>query len=167
MKYVKTYEGWFDFLKKKKEPKRDEISAKLQADKITEEIVDSMWDIFDKYEIVDKSQNDEPLYIPSDAKSDSLYWYYNYTKDGVDEGYIKCGIIISGWKNYIGTDIRSLVDDKQSQPLGNEFLNDMNKLIPVINARTGIVLNKPYIMGNKYIIDFPVYISNLRRIRGW
>lgn len=173
MKYLRTYEGLFDFLKKKKIEPVPEISVKQQCSDITDEIVDSMWDIFDKYEINDSSSLDKW----QSSSPSGLHWNYNYTQLN-DGSTVKCGIRISGWKNYIGTDIRSLVDDKFEQPLGNEFLNDMREIIPVINARTGIVLNRPHIggpftagypadMGSNYIIDFAPYISSNIRRRGW
>jgi len=160
MNYIKTYEGLFDFLKKKKkiEPV-PEISIKQQCDDITEEIIDSMWDILDKYDATDSRSS----HLPGPGK---MHWRYNYTQ--LNNGSLaKCGIIILGVADRMSNEILQGGD-------GANILRDINEIIPVINNRTGIVLNKPHVGEDRFasglsglVIDFPAYMSANRRRRGW
>jgi hypothetical protein len=158
MKYIKTYEGLFDFLKKKKPDlekiAREQKSDKEHCDNITEEIIDSMWDIFDQYNIDDATTLDKW----TSCTPGGLHWKYNNTtlNDGTK---VNCGIIIKG--------IDLLTKSNEVGAKCAEILEEIYKIIPIINGRTGISLNDPHAAKGGIIIDFPMYMSSNKRRRGW
>lgn len=157
MRYIKTFEGLFDFLKKGKDPEK---SAKEACSEITDEIVDSMLEIFDKYNIsqIPQEENERILSLPANCylggsercrstqtNQTDLYWYYNYTDDvKIDRGrvifnggIIKCGIEVVqcdffyGRKNYL----------EASEKLHLDLVSDIKEIIPVISGRVDIDVN--------------------------
>lgn len=148
-KYIKTYEGLFDFLKKKKVKPLPQKSDAENCNEITEEIIDSMWDIFDKYNIDDCTTRDKWRKSPPE----SLQWNYGYATLN-DGEKVKCGIIIVN-ANSVESDVFI------------ELSKDINDIIPIINARTGISLNKPVFIDSRLIINFLPYIGSNTRKRGW
>lgn len=177
MKYIKTYEGLFSFLKggiinkiKQNTESKQDLIRKTYGE-VTEMIVDSMLDIFDKYEIDQLDQKDKEFIYTvrgsfhqfrkrevddlSDIEVMSYFtppskkfWYYRWEKvsSGYESIWVKCGIEIYGI---------------ESIPNRLSFSDDVRDIMPIIDARTdlknwiGVSLNDPILFGNKCVIDFP------------
>ena len=156
MRYLKTYEGLFDFFKKKEKEPVIEKSEKECCEEITQDIIDSMWDIFDKYDINDSSTIDKwQLNVPG-----TIEWKYNYTLLNNGER-VKNGIMINN------------IPGKETIKI--ELFNDIINIIPVIEARSGIKLFNPRSHNTSNIngasvtivIDFPMYIASNTKRRSW
>lgn len=159
MRYIKTYEGLFDFFKKKI-TRFDGLTKKTiekECELVSEEIVDSMLDIFDDYNI--HQLGEDIKQIPKTG----IYWYYNYrtiyedsdtnqphfrniTDLGMTRGVaplpkslkIKCGVSIHTVEG--GTSYPNFNHDNKQVDI-KSILRDIKKLLPVISSRTGVKLN--------------------------
>lgn len=171
-------EGIFDFFKKKKlvELPPDK-TVREECAEITEEIVDSMWDIFDEFEIKKIPQEENEIIRLAGHLSngntkvgDGYYWYYNYSllnNDQLCHPSCKNGIIIC------------LIDRIQGKPgkdinsMNYKLLSAIKKIAPIVNSRTGISLNKirPSFGGDfdekngnpVIVIDFLPYANTRKR----
>lgn len=141
MRHLKTYEGLFNNFFKKNDIPRDRKSFDKELDLIIREVSDSLLDLFDTYDVTyfDHSIN------KSSPTPNQFHWCYKYQSllndpfagSSLLSSELASGIFVKVTKNGI---------------LHKSIINQINLIIPTINARTGVKINSPEFLNENWII---------------